>query len=387
MNSKKFNLIILLLAVVILFSPAIAKKKKKTAYIFKDIIRLPATTMKSQGSTGTCWIFSSISFIESEILRKGGKELDLSEMFIARNSYPHKASQYVYMHGMANFGPGGQFHDVLDQIRDHGLVPDSIYPGKLKNQFRHNHGELGSVLDGFLKGVIKRRGRKLTPYWMKAMNSILDVYLGKIPESFSFGGKSYTPQKFRDELGINPDNYIEITSYTHHPFYKKFRLEVPDNWSFDRNYYNVPIDELVEIVKESLKKGYTFVWDADVSEKFFSKDRTDVAVVPEKEWERKTRKEREAKIKKPVKEKTITQEMRQESFENWTTTDDHLMHITGLTKDQRGKEFFIMKNSWGTDHKYKGYYYVSIPYFRLKTICIGIHKATLTDEMKKKLGI
>ena len=227
----------------------------------------------------------------------------------------------------------------------------------------------------------------MTPVWMKAFQAILDIYLGISPNDFSFKNIKYTPKSYFKSLNLNPDDYIEITSYTHHPYYKKCRLEVPDNWSYDRNYYNVPINELVEIVKNSLENGYTFVWDADVSEKFFSKDRIDVALVPDKDWELMTRKERKAKIKKPVLEKSITQEMREDTFNNWSTTDDHLMHIIGTASDQNGKLYFIMKNSWGTDHEYKGYYYISIPYFRLKTICIGINKNSLSNDMKKKLGI
>jgi len=386
--NKKLNFILItIIAVLLTFSTSLIAKKVKPAYKFKVIKKLPATSVKSQGRTGTCWIFSSISYLESEILRKGGPVTDLSEMFIARYSYIDKAKQYIYMHGMANFGPGGQFHDVTDQIRKHGIAPEKIYPAKLKGQYRHNHGELGAVLDGFLGAVLKRRGKRLTPVWMKAFAAILNVYLGTPPEKFSYKGKEYTPKEFSESVKLDPDEYIEITSYTHHPFYKKCRLEIPDNWTYNEDYYNVPIDELFEIVKNSIDKGYTFVWDADVSEKFFSKDRMDVSLVPEKEWDLMTKKEQKSKVKKPIKEKIITQEMRQESFDNWTTTDDHLMHIVGTASDQNGKLYFIMKNSWGTDRKYKGYFYVSVPYFKLKTICVTVNKHSLSDEMKKKLGI
>ncbi|MEN8155142.1 MAG: C1 family peptidase [Acidobacteriota bacterium] len=363
------------------------KKKEKDAYRFKIIQKLPVTKVKSQGSTGTCWIFSATSFLESEILRAGGKEVDLSEMFIARHAYTDKARRFVYMHGDANFSSGGQFHDVIDQIKKHGIVPESIFTGKLKGQFRHNHGELTTILRGFLDGVIKRKGKKLTPVWMDAFQAILDIYLGKDPGEFVYEEKTCTPESFNKSLPIDPDDYIEITSYSHHPYYKKFRLEIPDNWSYDRNYYNVPMEELLDIALNSLENGYTFGWDADVSDKFFAKDRMDVALVPEKDWERWTKKEQKEKIKKPVKEKVITPEMRQDAFENWDSTDDHLMHIMGTAVDQNNNNYFLMKNSWGTDRKYKGFHYISEAYFKLRTICLMINKNSLTDEMKNKLGI
>ncbi len=364
-----------------------SKKKEKPAYRFKIVNKLPATEVKNQGRTGTCWIFSGISFLESEILRAGGKEVDLSEMFIARHAYTDKAKQYVFMHGAANFGPGGQFHDVLDQIGKHGIVPETVFSGKLRGQFLHNHGELGTILIGFLKGVIQRKGKKLTPVWMDAFQAILDIYLGKHPGEFTYKEKTYTPETFFKSLRINIDDYIEITSYTHHPFYEKFRLEIPDNWSYNRKYYNVPINELLDIASESIKKGYTFGWDADMSDKFFSKDKMDVAIVPEKDWVKWTKKEQKEKILKPLKEKNVNQEMRQEAFDNWSTTDDHLMHIIGTATDQNNKKYFLMKNSWGTDRKYKGFHYISEEYFKLKTICLMVNKNSLTDKMKNKLGI
>ncbi len=381
----KIIIFILIFTVTASFSES--KKKEKIAYKFKITKQLPATSVKHQGSTGTCWIFSANSFLESEILRAGGGEVDLSEMFIARHAYTDKARRFVYMHGDANFSSGGQFHDVTDQIRKYGIVPENIFSGKLKGQFRHNHGELATILRGFLDGVIKRRGKKLTPVWMDAFQAILDIYLGKHPREFVYKEKTYTPETFFKSLHINMDNYIEITSYSHHQFYKKIRLEIPDNWSYDRNYYNVPMNELLDIASDAIKSGYTFGWDADMSDKFFSKDKMDVALVPEKNWEKWTKKEQKDKILKPVKEKIVTQEMRQESFNNWTTTDDHLMHITGTAIDQNNKRFFLMKNSWGTDRKYKGFHYISEEYFKLRTICLLVNKNSLTDEMRNKLGI
>jgi len=386
-NSTLTKIIIFILIFTVSASFSESKKKEKAAYKFKITKQLPATKVKDQGRTGTCWIFSAHSFLESEILRAGGGETDLSEMFIARHAYTDKASRFVYMHGDANFSSGGQFHDVIDQIRNYGIVPENIFSGKLKGQFRHNHGELATILRGFLDGVIKRRGKKLTPVWMDAFQAILDIYLGKHPAEFTYKEKTYTPETFLKSLQIKMEDYIEITSYSHHPFYKKFRLEIPDNWSYDHNYYNVRMNDLLDIASVSIENGYTFGWDADMSDKFFSKDKIDVALVPEKEWDRWTKKEQKEKILKPVKEKNVTQEMRQEAFNNWTTTDDHLMHIIGTAVDQNNKRFFLMKNSWGTDRKYKGFHYISEEYFKLRTICLLVNKNSLTDDMKNKLGI
>jgi bleomycin hydrolase len=364
------------------------KKKRKDVYTFKDVTRNAATSVKSQGSTGTCWIYATISFLESEVLRKGGEEVDLSEMYVSRLAYTDKARQFVYMHGSANFGQGGQAHDVTDQMKKNGIVPEIAYPGKLKGQKKHNHGEVATVLQSMLDGIIKRRGRKLTPVWKQAFEAVLDVYFGKIPDRFEYKGKEYTPQTFMsDYLKLDPNDYIELTSYLHHPFYKKCRLEVPDNWTYNSDYYNIPMNDMVKLAYDALNKGYTFCWDADVSESYYSKNRMDVSLVPLKDDRDKSKKERAAGITKPVKEKTITCEMRQETFDNWTTTDDHLMHIVGIAKDQSGKKFFIMKNSWGINRKYKGYFYVSEAYFRLKTINIMIHKDSLSKDLKAKLNL
>jgi bleomycin hydrolase len=393
-----------LIAFLLIFSlipiNALAKKKskkEKPAYEFTIIKELKRTPVKSQWRTGTCWIFSAVSFLESELLRAGKEELDLAEMFVARHAYPHKALSYVRLHGQANFGQGGQFHDVIDQIKRHGIVPEIEYAGLNIDEKKHNHSEMSSVLSGMLDGVLKRRGRRLTPKWMEAFEAVLDVYLGKAPEKFDYKGKTYTPQSFvSDYLQLNLDDYIEITSYTHHPFYKKCRLEVPDNWTFNSDYYNVPLDDLEKIVYEALDKGYTVAWDADVSDKGFSPnnketlkiyDAVDYAIVPLKDWEDQTKAENKEKFTHPVKEKEITPGIRQKSFENFNTTDDHLMHIVGIAKDQTGKKFFYVKNSWGTDRRYKGYNYVSMPYFRLHTIAIMINKNALPAEIKTKLEI
>jgi bleomycin hydrolase len=244
------------------------------------------------------------------------------------------------------------------------------------------------VLSGMLDGVLKRRGRRLTPRWPEAFEAVLDVYLGKTPAEFVYKGQTYTPKSFvKEYLGIEADDYIEVTSYSHHPFYQQYRLELPDNWTYDDDYYNVPIDELEQMVDFALKAGYTVVWDGDVSEKEFSSRKTGYAVVPEIAWEDQTTAQQEAKVTAPVKEKEITQELRQKSFDNFTTTDDHLMHIVGLAHDQEGTKFYLVKNSGGTDRENNGFIYMSRSYFRLKTTALTVHKESLPPELKSKLEL
>jgi bleomycin hydrolase len=400
MRFKNYLLKAAVFFVILALVPAggIAKKKKdkkeKPAYVFKVETEVKRTPVKDQYHTGTCWCFSTVSFLESELLRIGKEEIDLSEMFVVRCTYPHKALNYIRMHGRANFSQGGQSHDVLDQIRQYGIVPEVLYPGMNIDEKRHNHGEMSSVLQGILEGVLKRRGTRVTPRWLDAFEAVLDVYLGKIPETFTYKGKTYTPKKFAsDYLQLNLDDYIELTSYTHHPFYKKCMLDVPDNWTYNDDYYNVPIDDLEKIADHALRNGYSLVWDGDVSENDFSRGRsktdygTGYAIVPEKDWEDKTKAERNEKITQPVKEKEVTQAMRQKTFYNFTTTDDHLMHIVGIAHDQKGTKCYLTKNSSGTDRPYEGYIYLSRAYFRLKGIAIMTHKDALPTDIKEKLEI
>lgn len=389
--------VMVLLSIVILSMPVevIAKKGKKegkSAYQFETITEVKRTPVKDQYWTGTCWCFSTISFLESELLRNGKEEIDLSEMYVVRHTYPHKALNYIQMHGKANHSAGGQSHDVIDQLRRYGIVPENVYPGMNIEENRHNHGEMSAVLNAILEAVLKIKGKRVTPRWPEAYNAVLDVYLGKPPTTFTYKEKTYTPQEFAAEyLGLNLDDYIELTSYTHHPFYKKCRIELPDNWTYNDNYYNVPIDDLEKIVDHVLESGYSLVWDGDVSERGFSSREKGYAIVPEKDWEDKTmaekKKEEDEGITAPVKEKEITQEMRQKTFDNFTTTDDHLMHIVGIAKDQVGTKFYLTKNSGGTDRKYGGYVYMSRSYFRLKTTAIMINKYSLPKDIKTKLGI
>jgi len=392
MNFKSLLLLNIIISLLFVMpSTVMAKKKKKVSPVYKFKIekKLKTVSVKSQGRTGTCWSFATTSFIESEVLRKTDiKDIDLSEMYIVRNVYPRKAKFFVRLHGMTNFSSGGQAHDVLDQIKLTGIVPESIYSGKKIGEKKHNHGELATVLDGFMKGIVKRRGKKLTPRWLEAFNAILDVYLGEKITEFEYKGKKYTPKTFvSNYLKINPNDYIEIASCTNVPFYTKFRQLLPDNWTANANYYNVPLDTLEEIVDNSIKKGYTVCWDADVSDRYFDYNKKGWAVVPEKDYEDLTKKERKEKIKQPVKEKIITQELRQKEYDNYSTTDDHLMHLVGIAKDQNGKKFYLIKNSWGTDSNYKGYHYISKSYFRLRTINVMINKEALSKKLKQKLRL
>lgn len=383
---------ILKLFLLVLLVPALAvgqgkkKSEKKEQYEFKMIKEIPTTPVKDQGKTGTCWSFATTSFVETELMRMGKGEHILSPMWNVRQTYLPKAINYVRYDGLTNFGMGGQAHDVMNVIKEYGIVPQEIYTGLHINEDGFNNGELDNVLKAVVDAVNK--GRKLTPRWREVVDAVLNIYLGEPVKEFSYQGKTYTPKSFAESLGFNPDDYVEITSYTHHPFYTKFDLEVPDNWSKDK-YYNVPVDDLMKIIDNALENGYSVAWDGDVSEKDFNKKKG-YAIVPMKEEDEPgADKENEEKDKelKPVEEKVVTQEMRQETFDNHTTTDDHLMHLTGIAEDQTGAKFYYTKNSWGTkDKKYDGYWYMSVPYVRLKTIAIMVHKNAVPVDIKTKLG-
>ena len=372
----------------------LAAADAKPAYVFKVETEVKHTPVKNQYRTGTCWCFSTVSYLESEMLRLGKEELDLSEMFVVRHTYPRKAAYYVRMHGQANHSQGGQSHDVLEQVQRFGIVPETVYPGMMIDETRHNHGEMVQVLQGILDGILKRAGTRVTPRWLDAYAAVLDVYLGQVPQSFSYGGNTYTPKGFADDyLKIRYDDYIELTSYDLYPYYQKCRLEIPDNWTCNSDYYNLPIDDLERIAEQALKNGHSFVWDGDVSEKDFSGGRSDTehgtgyAIVPLKDWEDRTKAERRAKITAPLQEQEITQEMRTKTLNDFSTTDDHLMHIVGLARDQKGTRFYLTKNSGGSDQSYQGYVYLSRSFFRLKTTALMIHKDALPPDIKAKLSL
>jgi bleomycin hydrolase len=374
------------------------EKKPATGYNFTTVKELKHTPVKNQSRSGTCWSFSGLSFIESELLRINKGEYDLSEMFVSRDNYEKKADKYVRLHGTINFAGGGSFEDVMETLRTAGIVPEEVYSGINYGGTIHDHSELDLVTKAYVDAVIK--GRKLTKAWKKGFGGILDAYYGSYPEQFTYKGKPYTPKSFAQSLGLNMDDYVGITSFTHHPFYKPFIIEIPDNYIWGQNY-NVTIDELIEIIDSSIEKGYTVAWGSDVSEKGFQYSKG-VAVVPDLEitslsdtdrdrWESLSKTEREKeilKLDKPVTELKITQELRQEAFDNYETTDDHAMHITGIAKDQNGVKFYKVKNSWGTDgSEYAGFFYVSENYVRYKTMNILINKNAIPANIRSKLGL
>jgi len=358
----------------------ILKAQDLSGYKFKNVKEIKNTPVENQQATGTCWSFATTSFIEAELIRMGKEPMDLSEMYFVRYAYLDKADNYVRFHGTANFGQGGQAHDVINVVKKYGFVPEDQYKGLNYGSEIHNHSELVSVMKGFLDGMLK--SSKPSQVWDVAFMAILDTYLGAEVKSFDYKGRSYTPAGFTKSLDFNPGDYIELTSYNHAPFYSEFVLEIPDNWSFDK-YYNIPVDDLVKIVDNSLDNGYTVCWDGDISEKGFSHT-NGVAVVPED----KVTDETEATQSGPVKEKTVTQELRQECFNNYSTTDDHLMHLTGTVEDQNGNRFYLTKNSWGAEsNTMGGKLYMSVPYVRLHTIAILVHKDAIPKDIKLKLGI
>ncbi len=376
------------------------EKKADSGYQFTLVKQLPATSVKNQYRSGTCWSYSAISFLESELLRTGKDTFDLSEMYCVRTCYADKADKYIRFNGKHNFGSGGAAHDVTWVLKNYGMLPEVAYTGMTIGEQNPVHGEMDGVLSACVDAVLKNANKKLTPVWRQGFDGLLDAYLGKLPEKFTYKGTEYTPKSFAGMMGLNADDYVEISSYTHHPFYSKFIIEIPDNWLMDE-VYNLPIEEMMQVIDHSVNQGYTVVWGADVSEKGFAW-KSGVAVVPDKnapeiagmesaKWSKMSEAEKEKyllKFDRPHPEKTITQEMRQVEFDNYQTTDDHGMHLTGIAKDQNGTKYYLIKNSWGTDGSpYKGYFYASEAYVKLKTMDIMVHKNAIPKEIRKKLGI
>lgn len=349
--------------------------QEKPVYTFTDIVNLDKTETKDQCRTGTCWSYATGSFIESELMRMGKGEHDLSEMFNVRMTYPKKAEMYLRYQGKTQFGPGSLSHDVINAIAIYGVVPESVYSGLQNKEKEHDHAEMDAVLEAMLKALTEQR--TVSEYWLEAVNGVLDAYLGEVPESFEYQGKKTNPIQLRDDLGLKAEDYVSFSSFTHHPFYEKFILEVPDNFS-NGMYYNVPMNDLVMMTEVALKAGYTVAWDADVSEKGFS-FRNGVAVLIGDDVPR------EELFTKVHEEPEVTQEDRQKAYNSHSTTDDHLMHIVGMAKDQNGRPYFIIKNSWGSENPYGGLQYVSYHYFLMKTVGILLHKDAVSKAVSKNL--
>lgn len=351
-------------------------------YRFTMLKEVQSTPVKNQSSTSTCWSFSGLSFFESELLRMDKGQFDLSEMFIVREAYKRKAAEYVSRNGSCAFSSGGQYYDFLLISREEGLVPDPVYPGLKYGQRYHNHDEMDAALKGYVNGVL--RGRQNSPAWLEGLNGIIEAYLGKIDNGFTYNDKYYTPKSFSEELGLNFNDYIVISSFSDHPYYKEAILEVPDNWA-PCTYYNLPIDEFVEVIDNALMSGYSIAWASDMSGKGFSMKKG-VAIVPQKNWDYISDEEYEKIMTRPTPQLMVNQAIRQKEFEGFAITGDHGMHIIGIAQDQNGSIFYKVKNSWGPSGKYNGYIFVSREFLKLKTTNCMINKNSLPPSIAQKLG-
>lgn len=371
-------------------------------YRFTDTKLIATTPVKDQNRSGTCWSFSTLSFLESEMLRAGAPAMHLSEMWIVRHSFMDKAEKYVRMHGELNFAEGGASRDVTEGIKAHGIVPFEVYPGLNYGTEKPDFHELSVVLKAYLDAVITtgdKSQKPLSTAWKRGFNAILDEYFGPLPETFVYEGKEYTPASFAASLPLDMEDYIDVTSFTHHPFYQQFIIEVPDNWMWG-TVYNVPLDEMMQIIDHALANGYTVSWGTDVSEKGFSRTKA-IGIVPEADmegmsgteaerWGKLTDKEKEEALyqfDKPGRERSITQQMRQTAFDNYETTDDHGMLIMGTAVDQTGTPYFKVQNSWGLKSPYEGFWYFSRPFVAYKTTSIMVNKNALPKDVAKKLGL
>ena len=345
----------------------------KAQYSFTTDKMISCTEVKNQQKTNTCWSYATTSFIESELLRVGKGKYDLSEMFVVKNIFKEKAYNYVMRQGKANFAQGGLSHDVIRAINKYGFIPENQFSGLSATETIHDHSELERGLKSYLDGILKRN--PLSQHWQQAVDNILDAYLGISPTQFEVNNETYTPKSFFKDLGLSAEDYISITSFTHSAFYEKFILELPDNFS-NGMYYNIPLEELVEVIDYALISGYSISWDGDVSESSFDGQKG-IAVLPvDTEMDC---------FSSPVDEIIVTQNNRQAAFESHRTTDDHLMHIVGLSLDQNGTKYYVLKNSWGKNNPYQGYIYMSESYLKMKTISITMHKEGLPEKASRKL--
>lgn len=390
----------LVLQPFVVFAQDAPEKKEKKGYEFTMVKEVPHTPVPNQYRSGTCWSFSGIGLLEAEILRKSGRTVNLSEMFIVRNAYSEQATKYVRLHGSLNFSAGGGFSDVTHVMDKYGLMPESAYSGLVIGEEKHTHGEMDDVLKAYVDGVVKNANRKLTPVWHKGFESLLDAYLGAVPSEFSYEGKKYTPVSFSKEMSLKGSDYVQVTAFSHVPLYQPYIQEIPDNWLW-ASTYNLTLDEMMETLDNALNQGYAVAWAADVSERGFSW-KNGVAIVPEENlndvsgtekerWEALTPAERKKSMfsfEEIVPEKKITIEARQQAYDNYETTDDHGMLFVGIATDQNGNKYYKVKNSWGTeDHVYNGYLYASGSFVALKTMNIALHKDAIPKHIRKKLGL
>ena len=394
MNIKTISIAIA--AALVAISASAQEKPKALEYEFTTVKENPITSIKNQYRSGTCWCFSALSFVESEILRTKGYELDLSEMFVVGKSYRDRAVKYVRLDGHLNFAAGSSFGDVLHVINDYGIVPQNAMPGFNYGTDKPEHNELDAALKGYVDAIKSNPNRKLSTAWLNGFDGIVAAYFGEYPETFTYEGTEYTPESFREHIGFNYDDYVNISSFTHHPFYQPFIIEVCDNWRWD-SAYNLPMDEMMEVMYNAIENGYTIAWGSDVSEKGFTRDGLAVMPVEEKKaaagsdqerWVGKEAETPQEEVKAELpQEMVITQEMRQDGYDRKTTTDDHGMHIYGLAKDQNGTNYFLVKNSWGETGKYNGIWYASDAFVRYKTLNVVVHKDALPKNIRKKLGL
>lgn len=390
---KKFGLIAF---TFLLCVAPLAQAQNQEGFIFTTVKENPITSVKNQNRSSTCWSFAGMAFLESELLRMNKGNYDLAEMFVVHNTMLDRAERYVRLHGEGSFSPGGSTEDVLYCLKNYGLVPQEVMNGIMYGEPLHVHNELDAVAAGYVNAIAKGNHKKLTPVWKEGLRGIYDTYLGKCPDKFTYNGKEYTPKTFAQSLGLNADDYVSITSFTHYPFYTDFAVEVPDNWRNGKSW-NLPLNEFTAVIDNALNSGYTVMWASDVSEIGFTRD--GIAVVPDMErtdlsgsdmarWTGLTAddKRREA-TSKPAPEKVITQELRQTEYDNWQTTDDHGMLLYGIATDQNGKEYYMVKNSWGTNSKYNGTWYASKPFVQYKTTNIVVHKNAIPKDIAKKIGL
>ena len=369
--------------------PSQAEPKKKqqepekvNPYQFTEVIRIPVTPVKDQNATGTCWCFASTSFLEAELMRMGKGEYDLSELFTVRHNYYERMDDNYLRRGKGNISEGSIAHMTLNIIDKYGIVPQSAYSGINYDSPLPNHRELGTYLRAIAEGSVKLKAR--SPEYWELQDALFDIYMGKLPETFMYDGKEYTPLTFRDMLGLNTDDYIEITSFSHHPFYQQVPLEIPDNWDHAL-LYNLPLDEMMEVIDNALNNGYTVCWDGDVSEKGYVYNPLGVAILPaDATLDRKTIAATDTLI---AEVEYVDQALRQAGYESFTTTDDHLEHLTGIATDPAGTKYYITKNSWGAEGPYDGYHYMSEKYLRAKTVSILVHKDAIPAAIRAKLGL